>query len=196
MSTALYLYIRRYPPYLEAVYVYILTSQNGVRKIKYIFACNTFCTNPQFVLHMQKFTATCFIQGVLSYLNNTAPAWDSTEFFLGFLKFVYWTICLAAAIVCSPTLGVRRTLAKRRWERLPALNPLTPNDHYSDRTASITSKRCILYIYSTNIGTEYFKHGIYSPLFSLQNAVCFIILTYLVPVLFTFYIQGVLKLKK
>ena len=27
----------------------------------------------------------------------------------------------------------------------------------------------------------------------LQNAVCFIILTYLVPVLFTFYIQGVLK---
>ena len=31
--------------------------------------------------------------------------------------------------------------------------------------------------------------------FSLQNAVCFIILTYLVPVLFAFYIQGVLKLK-
>ena len=32
--------------------------------------------------------------------------------------------------------------------------------------------------------------------FPLQNAVCFIILTYLVPVLFTFYVQGVLKLKK
>ena len=46
------------------------------------------------------------------------------------------------------------------------------------------------------MGTEYFKHDIYSPFFSLQNAVCFIILTYLVLVLFTFYIQGVLKFKK
>jgi len=42
------------------------------------------------------------------------------------------------------------------------INPLTPNDDYSGRTASLTSKRCILYIYSTNIGTEYFKQGIYS----------------------------------
>jgi hypothetical protein len=76
------------------------------------------------------------------------------------------------------------------------INPLTPNDSYRGRTAPLTSKCCILYNYSTNIGTEYFKHGIYTPFFSLQNAVCFIILTYLVPVLFTFYIQGVLKLKK
>ena len=76
------------------------------------------------------------------------------------------------------------------------VNPLTPNDPYRSRIAPLTSKRCILYIYLTNKGTEYFKHGIYSPFLSLQNAVCFIILTYLVPVLFTFYIQCVLKLEK
>ena len=51
------------------------------------------------------------------------------------------------------------------------LNPLTPNDPYSGRTAPLTSKRCILYIYSTNTGTDYFKHGIYfrfSFLFKMQ----------------------------
>ena len=86
-------------------------------------------------------------------------------------------------------------LSKVHW-RSANFNPLTPNDHYSGRTAPLTSKRCILYIYSTNIGTEYFKHGIYFSSFPLQNAVCFILLTYLVHVLFILYIQGVLRLKK
>ena len=73
------------------------------------------------------------------------------------------------------------------------LNPLTAKDPYSGRTAPLTPKRCIWYIYSTNTHIEYFTHGIYCPFFSLQNAVCFIILTYLVPILFTFYIQSVLN---
>ena len=76
------------------------------------------------------------------------------------------------------------------------LNRSTANDPYMGRTAPLTSKRCILYIYSINIGTEYFNHALYSPFFSLQNTICFVMLTCLVPVLFTFYIQGVLKLKK
>jgi len=87
---------------------------------------------------------------------------------------------------------------KQRWFscKNQHINPLTLNDPYSGCTTPLTSKRCILYIYSTNTGTEYFKHGIYSMFFSLQNAVCFIILKYLVPVLFTLYIQRVLTFKK
>jgi len=39
------------------------------------------------------------------------------------------------------------------------LNPLKPNDLYIRRTAQLTSRCCILYIYSTNIRTEYFKYA-------------------------------------
>ena len=44
-------------------------------------------------------------------------------------------------------------------------SPLTPNDLYISRTAPLTSKRCILYICSTNVGTDYFKHALYSQFF-------------------------------
>ena len=40
------------------------------------------------------------------------------------------------------------------------INRLTPNDPYMGRTAPLISKHSILYIYSTNIGTEYFKHAL------------------------------------
>ena len=50
-------------------------------------------------------------------------------------------------------------------------NPLTLNDDYSGRTAPLTSKRC--YVYSTNIGTKYLKHGINSPFFSSSKCSLF-----------------------
>ena len=53
-----------------------------------------------------------------------------------------------------------------------AINLLTPNDLYMSRTAPLTSKRCILYIYSTNVSTEYFKHALYSPFFFLFKMQC------------------------
>ena len=71
----------------------------------------------------------------------------------------------------------RKTDRKASGKRPNRINPLTPNDPYSGRTAPLTSKRYVLfiyiniyiYIYSTNIGTEYFKRGIYSPFFFLSK---------------------------
>ena len=72
-------------------------------------------------------------------------------------------------------------------------SPLAPNDVYISPTAQLSSSLCILNIYSTNILTDYFKHAAHSPFFSLQSFVYFIMLSFLVPVIFTFYIKSVLK---
>jgi len=76
------------------------------------------------------------------------------------------------------------------------LNLLTPNVNYSGRTAPLTSK-VAFYIFIQQIYVLNILNMVHNlRFFPVQNAVFFIILTYLVPVLFTFYIQGVLKLKK
>jgi len=76
------------------------------------------------------------------------------------------------------------------------VNPLKPNDPYRGRTAPLTSKRCILYIYSTNIGTECFKRGIHSPFFLSSKCSLFynssVFGSCIIHILYT----GVLKLKK
>jgi hypothetical protein len=53
----------------------------------------------------------------------------------------------------------------------------------------IPSKHPILYSFSTNIRTEFFKHAAHTPSFSLQNAVYFTMLPFFIPVLFAGYIQ-------
>ena len=80
-------------------------------------------------------------------------------------------------LVCKPEGKRPLGRPRLRWE--DNINLLTPNVNYSGRTAPLTSK-VAFYIFIQQISTEYFKHGIYSPFFSLKNAVCFIILTYLV----------------
>jgi len=57
--------------------------------------------------------------------------------------------------------GPKRGEVTGEWRRLhnEELNHLTPNGHYMGRSAQLTSRCCILYIYSTNIRSEYFKHA-------------------------------------
>ena len=75
-------------------------------------------------------------------------------------------------------------------------NPLTPNDPCRGRTATLTATFAF-YIFIQQIYVLNILNMVYTlRFFPLQNAVCSIILTYLVPVLLTFYIQDVLKLKK
>ena len=59
------------------------------------------------------------------------------------------------------------------WVHLLTFSPLTPNDPYRGHTAPLTSKHCILYIYSTNICTEYFKHGVYTLCFFFSKCSLF-----------------------
>jgi hypothetical protein len=48
----------------------------------------------------------------------------------------------------------------------------------------LPSKNPILYIFSTKLRTEFFKHAAPSPFFSLQNAVYFIMIPFLVQYLY------------
>ena len=89
--------------------------------------------------------------------------------------------------------GAKITQTHIRETSYHSINSLTPNDLYMGRTAPLTSKRCILYIYSTNIGTEYFKHALNSPVFFSSKCSLFHNANLFGSVLFTFYIQDVLK---
>jgi len=93
------------------------------------------------------------------------------------------------------TCGLGTILCARARVCVCVFYLLTPNDRYSGRTAPLTSKRCILYIYSTiqvlNILNMVYTLRFFSSKFSLFHnsnvfGSCFIHILY----------TGVLKLKK
>ena len=108
----------------------------------------------------------------------------------------FWSYhILEHCLINGMIFGIKGKRKPFHYRRGLVLNRLTPNDPYMG-TAPLTSKRCILYIYSTNTGTEYFKHALYPPFFSSSKCSLFHNANLFGSVLFTFYIQGVLKFKK
>ena len=94
-------------------------------------------------------------------------------------SFVTQSKCLCADLDTLRPLGLPVSwITASTLQNTGLLHARHANDHFSGRTAPLTSRCCILYIYSTNIRTEYFKHAAYSPFFPLQNVVYFIMLPF------------------
>jgi len=87
--------------------------------------------------------------------------------FIEVLSQIQRVLCLCDIFYAECRLYNRRFSVTERklemiaeeWMKGKLINHLTPNGHCMGRTAQLTSRCCILCIYSTNIRSEYFKHA-------------------------------------
>ena len=129
-----------------------------------------FCCVQYFrVLHIASHT-TCV---AISFLFSSVHLWSPNNYYInGVSKFV------GAAVIYSSL-----HTSPSPYDTLPVARLVS-------RTANLQS--CILHIYSTNIGTEYFKHGVYSVFFFFSKC-SLIIVTCFGSCIHILY-RGVLKL--
>jgi len=99
----------------------------------------------------------------MNILNRNTSVWLSGVISTFRLRLLIQGVSLATSpkLLSAYTVEQRGFLV-RKYLQTGSFNLFTPNDDCSGRTAPLTSKRSILYIHSTNMVTEYFKHGIYS----------------------------------
>ena len=131
------------------------------------------------VHNRKKGYAITWLRGLLREDSNRSEVWKST---LAKILPVYF----ARALMCHPyptSARIAFISARNKTDVITiccdcrAVNPLGPKDTHTHthththiyiyicRTAQLTSRPCILNIYSTNILTEYFKYATHSPFF-------------------------------
>jgi hypothetical protein len=111
------------------------------------------------------------------------PSFEPGSFWPATSRYTDWAIAAGIMILDQ------RYISCIAYPDQGKFNPLKPNDIYIYIiyiytcciyiiyiccTAPLTSRRCNWYTYSTNTGTEYFKHALHSPFFFFLFKVSFI----------------------